>query len=277
MRKPWIWNLALLLAIAVAGTHFASLITRSRPPLPEPPRVRRDPVAYHLPTGPPARASYEVISDKTLFSPARGKAGTSPVEAAKAPLPKPVPPPRATLFGVVIEEGGDRYAYMSDAAQGAGEKPRKYRAGDSFSGAKVKEIRADRVILTVGAAEHTVALRSPKEGLPPPRPPPRTARRPRPTTPSMPSGGPQPQPAVPGQGPVPRQPAEGPGPGVLPAGEIGNQRSRRSPRPSFRRRGAVRPAVDPFGRPSMEGGANGGPAYEDAPGSVGGGPQDEAW
>ena len=71
-----------------------------------------------------------------------------------------------------------RWVLFADLSQGAGAKPKKYRAGDSFSTAVVKEIRPDRVIFTVGSAEHTVALRTPKTGLPPiVKPPPPRARR----------------------------------------------------------------------------------------------------
>jgi hypothetical protein len=96
---------------------------------------------------------------------------------------------QATLFGVVIEEEGGRYAYLQDSSQGGNSRPKKYREGDSFAGTKVKSILSDRVILEAGSQEQTVNLRTPKEGIPPVMPvlsqtgraagtpPPRSTRR----------------------------------------------------------------------------------------------------
>lgn len=167
MKRPWFWNMLLILVLAVTGIRLLSSLNRPAPVLPESPQVSRDPGTYPLPPPPPEAASYVEIASRNLFGEERGKVEPPTAETPAAPPPKDTAPPKATLFGVVIEEDGDIYAFLADTAQGAGEKPKKYRAGDSFSGATIKEVRPDRVVFSVGSTEHTVALRTPKEGLAP--------------------------------------------------------------------------------------------------------------
>lgn len=167
LNRPWFWNLLLLLLLGFAGIQVLAALNRPRPSLPQTAHAVREPRSYPLPSPPPEEAEYGEIVSRNLFSPARGEVTETPAEAPAIEPPPPVEPPKATLFGVVIADDGERYAFLSDLSKGAGAKPKKYRAGDSFSNAVVKEIRPDRVIFTVGSAEHTVALRTPKEGLPP--------------------------------------------------------------------------------------------------------------
>lgn len=171
MNKPWFWNLLLLLALAVTGTRLLSSLGTPSPQLPVPREVSREPGAYPVPSSPPEEEGYEVIVERNLFSQDRGKVEPSQPQKEAPPPPKAPDPPKATLFGVVIEEDGDTYAFLSESSKGGDVKPKKYRAGDSFSGARIKEIRPDRVVFTVGSTEHTVALRTPKEGIAPPPPP----------------------------------------------------------------------------------------------------------
>jgi hypothetical protein len=167
VNRPWIWNLALIVALAVVIARFPS--TLSEPPVtltPVAPPPAREPFALPPPPPPPAEEALREIVDRNLFSPSRGSAEVS--TATKPPSPPPVAaaPLKVTLFGVVIEEEGDRYAFLQDASRGGSGRPKKYREGDSFAGAKVKSIRSDRVILETGSREQTVNLRSPKEGIP---------------------------------------------------------------------------------------------------------------
>lgn len=172
MNKPWFWNLLLLLALAVTGTRLLASLGTPLPQLPVPQEVSREPGAWPSPSPPPGPEGYEGIVEGNLFSQDRGKVEPPQPQKAAAPPPKAPDPPKATLFGVVVEEDGDTYAFLSETSKGGDAKPKKYRAGDSFSGARIKEIRSDRVVFTVGAGEHTVALRAPKEGIaPPPRTP----------------------------------------------------------------------------------------------------------
>ena len=220
LNRPWFWNLLLLLLLGFTGIQVLSALKRPHPSLPQTPQAVREPRSHPLPSPPPEAAAYGDIVSRNLFSPERGKVTETPAEAPAGETPPPAEPPKATLFGVVIEDDGERYAFLSDLSQGAGARPKKYRAGDSFSSAVVKEIRPDRVIFTVGSAEHTVALRTPKTGLPPivKPPPPRTRRR-----------------AVPRN--VPRSPRE-----TSPEVQEGSapEPVRRVSRPSFRRRGTTR-------------------------------------
>lgn len=224
LNRPWFWNLLLLLLLGFAGVQVLSALNRPSPHLPQTPQAVREPRSYPLPSPPPEAAAYGDIAGRNLFSPERGKVTETPAEAPAGETPPPAEPPKATLFGVVIEDDGGIYAFLSDLSQGTGTRPKKYRAGDSFSNAVVKEIRPDRVIFTVGPAEHTVALRTPKEGLPPivKPPPPRAPRR-----------------VVPRN--VPRPPSDVPP-------DLQGRRTPQSPsrisRPSFRRRSTRRsPAV----------------------------------
>jgi len=176
MNKPWFWNLLLLLALAVTGTRLLSSLGTPSPLLPVPPEVSREPGAYPAPSSPRSPEGYEGIAERNLFHQDRGKVEPPQLQKAAAPPPDVPDPPKATLFGVVMEEDGDTYAFLSETSKGGAAKPKKYRAGDSFSGARIKEIRSDRVVFTVGSVEHTVALRTPKEGIAPPPPTPSAAR-----------------------------------------------------------------------------------------------------
>ncbi len=167
MNRPWIWNLVLLAALAVMIARFPAFLSTPQVTLPSvAPLPPQEPFALPAPSPPPAEEALREIVSRSLFSPSRGK-----VELAATTTPPPAPPPvaaplKVTLFGIVIEEEGARYAYLQDASGGGGSRPKKCREGDSFAGAKVKSIQPDRVILETGSQEQTVNLRSPKEGIP---------------------------------------------------------------------------------------------------------------
>lgn len=170
MGRPWLWNLALFAAVVFTAARLISSLGRPLPPLPARPELTREPLGFSLPPQQPEAEYQDIVSDN-LFRPDRGKVVAAPPPPAAPAAPKPVAVPKATLFGVVIEEGGDRYAFLVDtAAKGKG-KPKKYREGDSFSGGRITRIKADGVVLTVGSTEHAIALRAPKKGLPAFKPP----------------------------------------------------------------------------------------------------------
>jgi hypothetical protein len=171
VAKPWFWNLLLLLAITLAGVKIMSAVTRPQPPLPPPPEVPAEAVSSPAPSASPPSGSYLEIVNRNLFSAGRGKVETQPGTKAPAAVPKAVAPPKATLFGIVMDDGGEKYAFLTDDAKGQKGKAKRYREGDPFAGGTVEEIRPDRVVLVVGVTKHTVILRTPKAGLESYRPP----------------------------------------------------------------------------------------------------------
>lgn len=245
MNRPWIWNLVLLVALAVVIARFPSALSAPRlmlPPIPSPPV--REPLVLHSPSPPPAAEALQGIVSRNLFHVSRGKVKLVTEAVTPAPPPVAAAPLNATLFGVVIEEAGERYAYLLEEARGGSSRPKKYREGDSFAGAKVKSIRADRVILEAGSREQTVNLRSPKEGIPfvaPASPPVNSARPavlPMPGSAGRAPGTPAPRPAKRLRRPQDTTGSRGPGP--VPT----RQRSR----PAFLDAGADRNADGSVGR-----------------------------
>lgn len=171
MMKPWFWNLLLVLALVLAGTKLLSALSSSPPPLPVPEEVSGK--ATPLPavrSTVPAR-TYSEIVDRNLFSASRGKVEPSTEVAAAPAAPVAVPPLKATLFGIVMDDGGEKYAYLTDDSSAQKRKPKKYREGDTFAGATIDEILPDRVVMSSGAEKHTVSLRAPKTGIEAYRPP----------------------------------------------------------------------------------------------------------
>lgn len=215
MTKPWFLNLILAVALAVAGARLLGSLGETPLSLPTPAEPVRGAPPVSPPPPPLPADSYEAIVEKNLFSPDRGKPEPAPAASVAVETPKALPPPKATLFGVVVDTEGRKFAFLTDDAKGGGEVPKRYAEGDPFSGGRIKEILSDKVVLSVGVSEYTVALRAPKQGIGPP------AR--------LPSGGgaPAPVPVPPAvrvpvqrtiRRPVQSQPAdeEGIGPGPLP-------------------------------------------------------------
>ncbi len=201
MRKPWFWNLLLAVGVMVAVARLAGYWRQPLPSLPaapEPPPAA-SPVGQLHPSA-LAEEDYGVIVSRNLFSPIRSVAPPSPSGEAPAPAPA-APPPKITLYGVVIEDGGEKTAYLKEDSQGQGTKPRAVREGDTVSGGKVSAIGSNRVTLVFGGKEVIVPLRSPKGKVAaPPRPP--VAAPPRPSQP------PRLQP--PGRSPAVRRPVRRP-------------------------------------------------------------------
>lgn len=219
MIKPWFLNLLLALALLAAAGRLMDVVGRERGTMPE--EVPAAPAPRVTPVTKPRTAMMEFqdVIDSNLFEAGRGKA--EPVADAPPPAPPPpVQPPKASLFGIMVDPDGNKVAFLRDDKAGGGAKAKRYREGESLAGAKIKEIRTDRVILTVGSSEHVIALRAPKDGLAAFQPPaagtgtsPGVARTPR---------GRRPQPATqpPSRRPAPvrrRQPAQQSGADVLPS------------------------------------------------------------
>lgn len=164
MLKPWFLNLLLIVALVASAGHLVDVVGRQTDPIPEVAPVSPAPKVPPLTRTKTEFAAFQAVVDKNLFDADRGK--VEPDAAPAAPAPPPVAqPPKASLFGIMVDPDGNKFAFLTDDRAGQGGKAKRYREGESLSGAKIKEIRPDRVIFTVGATEHVIALRAPKEGL----------------------------------------------------------------------------------------------------------------
>jgi len=110
--------------------------------------------------------AFDVIVARDLFSSTRGVVPPAPTAATK-PAPKPQPPPKLTLSGVVIIDG-EKTAYLQEGTQET--RPRKVRENENFAGGLVKTIRPDGVTFLFADTEINVPLRTPKDGVGTPSP-----------------------------------------------------------------------------------------------------------
>ncbi|OQX25159.1 MAG: hypothetical protein BWK80_17090 [Desulfobacteraceae bacterium IS3] len=96
-----------------------------------------------LPKTVPPQTSYQIVAEKTIFSPDRKETvkNAETVQTAKAPA-------KFNLSGIMIS-GGYKFAFITDAAK-PGTKPRRVKEGDSLDDLKVSAIQKDRIIL-IGA------------------------------------------------------------------------------------------------------------------------------
>lgn len=213
-------NVLLLAALAVAFSRLWLFLGEPPPSLPPVPAgvaapeettAASEQIAAAGETGP---AAYDVIVARDLFSPARGVVPPAPIGTPK-PAARAQPPPKLTLYGVVIVEG-EKAAFIQEGAQEA--RPRKVRENESFAGGVVKAIRPDGVTFLFAGSEIIVPLRAPKErvGAPSPRDQDAGGSTPRPGAPAasprrqMPTA--TPQMPVPGRSrqmpPAPGMPAD---------------------------------------------------------------------
>ncbi len=159
-------NLALLAALALAGFRLWRFLGEPPPTLPPISAGAALPAAVATEGGNKAEGeesqpeSYDSIVARDLFSPTRGVVPPAPTAASK-PAPKPLPPPKLTLYGVVIIEG-DKSAYLQEGTQEG--RPRKVRENESFANGIVKTIRPDGVTFLFADTEINIPLRTPKDG-----------------------------------------------------------------------------------------------------------------
>jgi hypothetical protein len=161
-------NLLLLAALALAVSRLWLFLREPPPALPGISTIAASPAAggfrreQPAPPPEPHPESYDVIVARDVFSPLRGVVPPAPSAAAKQ-AEKPQPPPKLTLFGVVILDG-QKTAYLHEgSAEG---RPRKIHEGERFAGGIVSAIRPDGVTFLFGGSEVAVPLRTPKEGAP---------------------------------------------------------------------------------------------------------------
>jgi hypothetical protein len=212
-------NLLLLAALLLASSRLLQLLREPAPALPpsetEAAAPSEMPGGDDAATAPPVEPqpeSYDVIVARNPFSPTRGVVQPSPVAGAKPAAP-PAPPPKLTLYGVVIVNG-DRTAYIQEGAQES--RPKKVKEKDHIGGGVVSAIRPDGVTVVFGGTEVSIPLRSPKDvpaaaGAPAAaargKAPQKVQRR---AVPTPPAPGQMPMPAAPGQPVMPtgQEPAE---------------------------------------------------------------------
>jgi hypothetical protein len=162
-------NFLLLMALALAAVRFQAFLrepprrtTPADATVPQPTTEQPTPAAPEK-KGAVGAQNYDVIVARDLFSPERGVVPPAPTAAGQPPA-KSQPPPKLTLYGVVILDG-EKFAYLHEGAQEA--KPRKVHEGDRFAGGTVAAIKKDAVTFLYGGSEVAVLLRTPKEGIPP--------------------------------------------------------------------------------------------------------------
>lgn len=68
------------------------------------------------------------------------------------------------LYGIVIEEPGDRYAFVHDG--NPGNRIQKIKVGQTIAGALVKAILPDQVTFVMSGSDYALYLRAYKAGVP---------------------------------------------------------------------------------------------------------------
>lgn len=159
-------NLLLLAVLVFAVSRLWTFLGEPPPSLPAigagtptpAPEATEPGTSVEVPAARPE--AYDVIVARDLFSQTRGVVPPAPVAAAK-PDAKPQPPPKLTLYGVVIVDG-EKAAYLQDGTQEA--RPRKVRENENFAGGVVKAIRPDGVTFLFHGSEVNLPLRKPQDG-----------------------------------------------------------------------------------------------------------------
>lgn len=158
-------NLLLLSVLGLAAARLVGFLREPPPALPPiaaeaPPAAAGTAAADQEPApGEPRPETFDVIVARDLFSPTRGVVQPAPAAAAK-PAPRAQPPPKLTLYGVVILDG-EKSAFLHEGGQEA--RPKKVREKESIAGGIVTSIRPDGVTFLFGGSEIAIPLRVPKE------------------------------------------------------------------------------------------------------------------
>jgi general secretion pathway protein C len=138
--------LAAYSASAIVGTALEGWLMRapeidlSPPPPPLPPEEKK------------SAAHYARIKTRDIFN------SVKPVEAPPpAPAAPPLAPLKLKLWGVALHDRGDSYCIIEDQSL---RKQELYRVNDSISGATIKSIEWDRVVLNRGGQDEILQLES---------------------------------------------------------------------------------------------------------------------
>lgn len=155
LRSVNIMNIVLLSAASLMFTNGASpLLEAGR--YAEPLQMKR--AAVEAGAAPsfriPAAADYLIISEQNVFHPER-KLQTAAAEKA-------LPRPDLVLYGTMVADDYSA-AYVEDlrapwSTPGRGKRQKVLKKGDSVSGFVLNEIMKDRIILSRGEEEMTVAI-----------------------------------------------------------------------------------------------------------------------
>lgn len=156
LRNYFLINIVLVLLLGFLGFKFYKVITYtmeipSEVAVPEDQKSKDVTVKFKAAV--PDKASFEIISGKDLFRPAR----TAPVTNAKT-TPASGRAGNPKLFATIVR-GSESIAIIEDPNTN---KTKPYRINDLVGGFVVSEILADRVILSAGDEKIEVKLREDK-------------------------------------------------------------------------------------------------------------------
>lgn len=144
--KIWFINIVLAVLIVIFGIRvyevwFApekkGVTPKSAQTSSAPPAVRLLPKIV-LP-----QASYQIIAEKTIFSPDRAEHVGKESDASSSPQKTPA---KFNLWGVMMLSDADKRALVSEVA--ANSKKRWVKEGDTLDDRKVSSVRKDRIILS---------------------------------------------------------------------------------------------------------------------------------
>jgi len=151
----------LLVAAVFLGVRlYETLGARPRTAPAESPPASSAETAASPVTVPPVTplAAYATVAERNLFSPSRTETAPEPPRAATgAGAPGP-PPPKPRLYGIVLLPEGRGRAYLEDAQR---RRVFAYSVGDIVGGARLEQIKTDRVVLSRGGETFEVLLYDP--------------------------------------------------------------------------------------------------------------------
>jgi hypothetical protein len=144
---------AVLIAIAALSPYFYPQV-RYNPPVAKLPVAEEDKQPETAAVS-PSLSDYMIITEQNLFHPDR----KIPAEKKEA---QQIPKPELILYGTLITEGMS-VAYVEDkknpkTSPGRGKRQNVMKKGDSVSGFVLKEIEADRIMLSRGDETMVVHL-----------------------------------------------------------------------------------------------------------------------
>jgi hypothetical protein len=139
--RTWLINFVLAAAVIFFGIKTYRVWFEPEKPITKPKSagMSLQPEIRLLPKTVPPQTAYQIVAEKTIFSPDR-KEQMKKAETAAAKAPS-----KFNLFGIMISDGY-RVAFISDATK-PGSKVRRVKEGDPLDDLKVSAIQNDRIIL----------------------------------------------------------------------------------------------------------------------------------
>lgn len=142
--RIWLINIVLLILVLVFGIRIFEVWFKpdKQKIAPKSSQVSSaQPEVKLMPKTAPPQASYQIIAEKTIFSPDRAEQ-TKKAEAASS---APKTPAKFNVWGVMILSDSDKRALISDVAPNP--KKRWVKEGDTLDDRKVLSVQKDRVVL----------------------------------------------------------------------------------------------------------------------------------